>query len=268
MALRSACITCVSLALIGGVAPPAQAQPEPVGPPFDAAAVETNIREALASRIDTAGVGVGTIVGVLTPEGRRYITHGRTEKSGGVEPDANTVFEIGSITKVFTALLLADMVERDEVALDDEIARYLPADVRVPARNGKAITFVDLATHTSGLPRLPTNLQALDLIDPYAAYGPAQLHEFLSGYELPRDPGEKWEYSNVGAGLLGYVLARRAGMSYEALLRARILAPLGMHDTTITLSPEQRARMATGHDLAMSPTGPWAFDALAGAGAL
>src|SRR5208283_4407870 len=117
--------------------------------------------------------------------------------------DGDTVFEIGSITKVFTALLLADMAQRGEVALTDPVSKYLPKGVKMPGRNGHAIMLQDLATHTSGLPRLPSNMKPKDFMNPYADYTPELLYQFLSSYELPRDPGSKWEYSNLGAGLLG-----------------------------------------------------------------
>src|SRR4029453_8942525 len=110
--------------------------------------------------------------------------------------DGDTVFEIGSISKVFTSLLLTDMVERGEVALPHPISQYLPAGVKVPERNGKAITLQDLSTHTSGLPRLPNNFNPKDPSNPYADYSVEQMYQFLSGYALPRDPGGEYEYSN------------------------------------------------------------------------
>jgi len=188
--------------------------------------------------------------------------------AAGVALDGNTVFEIGSITKTFTGALLADMVKRGEVRLDDPVARYLPKSVRVPSRNGKQITLVDLATQSSGLPRLPNNMRPATMANPYADYTVTQLYEFLSGYELTRDPGEKYEYSNVGVGLLGHVLALRAGKTYEALLRERILDPLGMSDTGIELSPSMKSRMAQGFDALGTPTRLWDLPALSGAGAL
>ena len=233
----------------------------------DAAHTDADLKAALINRVDTAKRSVGIIVGILTPEGRRYLVRGVTDKEIGAAPDADTMFEIGSITKVFTSLLLADMVERGEVKLDDPIASYLPAAVKIPSRNDRSITLVDLATHTSGLPRLPANLGA-NFSNPYAHYETAQLYEFLSSYTLPRDPGEKWEYSNLGGGLLGHILSRRAGMSYEELLRRRVLEPLGMKSTTITLSTEQRRLMASGYNFAGLPTGNWDFDVLAGGGAI
>ena len=129
--------------------------------------------------------------------------------------DKNTVFEIGSITKVFTSLLLADMVKRSELALDNLVSKYLPSDVKMPERNGRVITLEDLSRHRSGLPRLPSNLDAeADPKNPYANYSVKKLYNFLSGYELPRDIGAQFEYSNLGGGLLGNVLALRAGVYF------------------------------------------------------
>jgi CubicO group peptidase (beta-lactamase class C family) len=226
------------------------------------------LRAALKNRVDDAKAGVGMVVGVLTPEGRSYMTYGRVAQ-GGAEPTAETMFEIGSISKVFTALVLADMVEKGEVAFDDPIQKYLPESVKVPMRNNRAITLADLTTHTSGLPRIPSNLgDPTNLTNPYAKYGSTELYAFLSGYTLTRTPGDTWDYSNLGVGLLGHVLSRRAGMSYEEMVRTRVFEPLGMKNTTITLSAAQRVRMATAHDENLKPVPAWDFDALAGAGAI
>jgi D-alanyl-D-alanine-carboxypeptidase/D-alanyl-D-alanine-endopeptidase len=176
--------------------------------------------------------------------------------------------EIGSVTKVFTSLLLTDAVQRKEVALTDPIAKYLPSRVHVPERNGRAITFQDLSTHTSGLPRLPTNMSPKDPSNPYADYSVDQLYEFLSSYALTRDIGQQYEYSNLGGGLLGHVLATRAGTDYETLVRTRITDPLGMTSTRITLSPELKARLAAGYGQMLQPVANWDLPTLAGAGAL
>ena len=228
---------------------------------------DDEIRRILVERVDTHRQSVGIVVGVVGPAGRRIVAYGPRAKGDSRPVDGNTVFEIGSMTKVFTALLLADAVQRGEVSLSDPIAKYLPATIKVPER-GRAITLQDLSTHTSGLPRLPTNFEPKDMSNPYADYSVEQMYGFLSAYTLPRDVGATYEYSNFGAGLLGHLLARRAGMDYEALVRARITAPLGMRDTGIALPPELRARLAPGHSPALEPVPNWDLPALAGAGAL
>jgi len=181
---------------------------------------------------------------------------------------AGDVFEIGSITKVFTASTLADMVTRGEARLDDPVAKYLPSSVRVPSRNGRQITLLDLATQSSGLPRMPSNFTPRDSMNPYADYSVQQMYAFLAGYQLPRDVGATYEYSNLGVGLLGHVLALRAKTSYEQLVTRRILTPLGMSETAITLTPALRARLAPGHDGDGHVVPNWDLPTLAGAGAL
>ncbi|MGA8368478.1 MAG: serine hydrolase [Candidatus Acidiferrales bacterium] len=239
-----------------------QSAPEPSVPS------DSEIRQMLVDRIDVQHQSVGIVVGVIGPEGRRVIAYGQLEKGDPRPLNGDTTFEIGSATKVFTSLLLADMVQRGEVALDDPVAKYLPPGVTMPERNGRSITLLDLATHTSGLPRLPTNMSPKDPANPYADYSVERLYQFLSTYQLTRDIGAQYEYSNLGGGLLGHVLARRAGMDYEALVRSRICGPLGMNNTRITLTPEMKARLAAGHNAALDTVENWDLPTLAGAGAL
>ena len=226
------------------------------------------IREILVTRVDQQQQATGIAVGLVDHTGRRAITYGHPAKGDLRTIDGDTIFEIGSLSKVFTALLLADMVQRHEVSLEDPAAAYLPDSVRLPARDGRVITLLDLATHRSGLPSLPGNLVPQDLRNPYAGYSVENLYQFLNGYTLPRDPGSGYEYSNLGAGLLGHVLGCRAGVDYETLVRTRITEPLGMPDTAITLSASMAQRMAIGHDALLVPVSNWDMPTLAGAGAL
>jgi len=226
------------------------------------------IREILAKRVDQQKQAVGIVAGIIEPKGRRVIAYGNLTQGDPRTLDGDTIFEIGSISKIFTSLVLADMVSRKEVALDDLAGKYLPEHVRMPERGGKSITLLDLATHTSGLPRLPGNMKVENAANPYADYNLDDLYQFLSGYTLPREPGSEFEYSNLGAGLLGHLLAYRAGTDYPSLIRSRITQPLGMPDTGITLSPSMKQRMATGHDSMLAPTANWDSGTLAGAGAL
>jgi CubicO group peptidase (beta-lactamase class C family) len=227
--------------------------------PSDSAA-RALLTQRVSAFSDSGKHGSGIVVGLLDARGTRRII------AVGVE--GSQVFEIGSITKTFTALLLADMAARREVRLDDPVAKYLPPTVHVPSRNDKQITLVDLATQSSGLPRLPSNLAPRDRANPYADYSVEQLYAFLSGYELTRDVGATYEYSNLGFGLLGHALALKAGTSYENLVSRRILMPLGMRETTISLSPPLGARLAPGHDGEGKVVPNWDLPTLAGAGAL
>ena len=227
--------------------------------PSDSAARALLTQRVLAFA-DSGKHGSGIVVGLLDARGTRRIV--------AVGVDGSQVFEIGSITKTFTASLLADMAARGDVRLDDPVAKYLPPSAHVPSRNGKQITLVDLATQSSGLPRLPSNLAPRNPANPYADYSVEQLYAFLSGYELPRDVGATYEYSNLGMGLLGHALALKAGTSYENLVNRRLLTPLGMRETAITLSPALRSRLAPGHDGEGNVVPNWDLPTLAGAGAL
>jgi len=246
---------------------PAPAKPQPAAVNWTLPS-DTEIRKLLADRIDAQHQGVGIVVGVIGPSGRRIVAYGRRDQGDARPLDGDTEFEIGSITKVFTSLVLVDMVQRGEVKLDDPAAKYLPPGVKMPEKDGKQITLVDLATHTSGLPRLPGNIAPKDPANPYADYSTEQLYQFLSGYQLTRDPGAQWDYSNLGVGLLGHLLARRAGVDYETLVKARVLGPLRMASTTITLTPEETARLAAGHNSSLVHVPGWDLPTLAGAGAL
>lgn len=205
---------------------------------------DDEIRQILVDRVDKYHQSIGMVVGIIEPDGRRIVSYGRLAPDIPMTPDGNTIFEIGSITKVFTGLLLADMVERGEVSLSDPIATFLPPDVAVPERGGLQISLRELALHTSGLPRDPP---ITTYINPFADYGPAQLYEFVSGYELTRDIGSAHEYSNFGYGLLGHALGLRMDTELEALVADRITRPLGMTSTGIHLTADQRERLARGY---------------------
>jgi D-alanyl-D-alanine-carboxypeptidase/D-alanyl-D-alanine-endopeptidase len=226
---------------------------------------DEDIRALLAERMRHNGVGI--VVGVIEPAGRRVVAHGRSGAEDGRALDGDTVFLIGSVTKTFTALLLADMVHRGEVRLDDPAASYLPPGVKMPQR-GRPITLQDLATHVSGLPSMPSNFDLQAQPDPYSAYTTERLYAFLSGYTPERAPGEKPAYSNLGVSLLGQLLANRMAKPYETLLKERVLVPLGMHDTAIGIMPDQARRLAPGHDRYLQPVQSWEMVAMQGSGSL
>jgi len=225
------------------------------------------IAAALHTRIDKEKVG-GLVVATIEPDGSSSMAAYGNPGPGAKPLDADSVFEIGSITKVFTAILLADMVDRGEVKLDDPVAKHLRAGVKVPERNGKVITLIDLSTQSSGLPRLPDNMKPANPMNPYADYTVEQMFEFLGRYQLTRDIGAEFEYSNLGVGLLGHVLALRAGKSYEALVKERILDPLDMDHTAITLTPWMTKHLAKGHNTNGEVMQNWDVGALAAAGGI
>lgn len=230
---------------------------------------DAKLLELIRSRVED-GRATGLVLGVMEADGSTRIVSFGNPGIGAPPLGPDTVFEIGSVTKTFTTTLLADMVQRGDVALDAPAQQYAPLGLTLPTRSGKAITLAHLAEQNSGLPRLPGNLDlsAVDMTNPYAAYTQAMLSDFLDGYQLPRDPGASFEYSNLGMGLLGNLLANRAGHSYEDLVRTRILDPLGMTSSGITLTPSMQARLATGHDSTGQPAANWDLPSLAGAGAL
>ncbi len=229
---------------------------------------DDEIKAILQQRIDVAKKSVGIVVGVIDDKGVRIISYGKPTKNTDQSVNGDSVFEIGSVTKVFTATLLSDMVERGEVSLNDPISKYLPTSLKTPTRDGKEITLLDLSTQTSGLPRLPDNFAPKNGLNPYADYSVEQMYAFLSGYTLTRDIGSKYDYSNLGVGLLGHILALRAGTDYETLVLKRICAPLKMNSTRVKLMPEMQARLAVGHNPALLPVPNWDLPTLAGAGAL
>lgn len=225
----------------------AESTPASQSPPSN-----SEIHKILCERIGEQERSAGIIVGVIEPQGRRIISYGHRDIRGDRPLDGDTVFEIASVTKVFTALLLGDMVEKNEVALSDAAAKYLPADLKLPERNGRAITLVDLATHTSGLPFLPANAPPMN--DPAAAkYSETDLNHYVANYQLTRDIGAEWDYSNLGYWVLSEALATRGRERFQDMLRERILAPLKMANTDFNLSPKMKANLAPGHDNALQP---------------
>jgi serine-type D-Ala-D-Ala carboxypeptidase/endopeptidase len=222
--------------------------------------INNSIRDHLA-----AGEYTALVVAVVDGDRSEVYSFGKLDN--GKQPDSDTLFEIGSVTKTFTALLLAEQVTAGKLKLDTPVAALLPG-FTIPSRNGKTVTLENLAEQHSGLPRLPSNFDPADASDPYVDYGDDKLKAFLAGYVLPRDPGSKYEYSNLGVGLLGYALARQADTSYETLLKQRIFEPLGMRSSTVTLDDASRTRVAGGHDEDGKAVGNWHLNAFAAAGGI
>ncbi len=179
-----------------------------------------------------------------------------------------TFFEIGSITKTLTATLLADMVVKGEAKLEDPVEKYLPPKTIVPERNGKKIQLIHLATHFSGLPKVPETYAPKDLQNPYADLCEKDLYTFLKKHKLSRDIGAVHQYSNVGFGLLGFALAKAQGKSYFHLIKNRVLDPLEMTETHITTTIKQKEYLIPGHNGLGQATKNWDIPIIEGAGAL
>jgi CubicO group peptidase (beta-lactamase class C family) len=204
----------------------------------------------------------GMVVGLCDPGGQRTEAHGEADNGGAL--DGDTVFDIGSLTKLFPALALADMVVRGQMAMDDPLGRYLPAEV--PDFEGRPITLRDVATYSPGLPGWPADMPRLGKTFP--DYPVERLYRALSATKLDAAPGTHYVYSNFGYGLLGLALARAANMDFETLIVSRIAAPLGMESTAIALTPAMQARVSPGHDRKLARLASWNMpQAFAGAGA-
>lgn len=206
------------------------------------------------------------VVGLVDQHGQRVYGFGKVgEAPNDAEPDGDTLFEIGSVSKTFTALLVAQMSLRGQISLDDELSRHLPANVQVP-RTDQPITLLRLATHHSGLPRMPTNFAPADPANPYADYDAQRLYDGLSTVKV--HPVSQYEYSNLGYALLGHVIERVLGRPYETVLQGRICDALGMKSTMIALNEQARARLAPPFDADLVAGRNWDLSVFAGAGAI
>lgn len=210
----------------------------------------------------------GMIIGTLHQSRKTLVGFGQASERLG-SPDGDTLFEIGSVTKVFTASLLASLVGEGLVGMDDPAMQYLPDEFNLPLE----ITLERLATHTAGIPKMPSNLLMATLKDrrnPYAVYSNGDLHAYLSKLRVRSNKArEAWvKYSNLGYVLLGQIIERRLNLSYEASLIERICRPLGLEDTCIRLAPEQQSRLAAPHSSKGRTAQNWDLEVFAGAGAL
>ena len=221
--------------------------------------------ESIQNRIDN-GVTPSIVVGVIDNKGPRYYAFGKKSLTDSAVNE-HTIYEIGSISKVFTGILLAHQSEAGKVDINDPAQKYLPSTVQIPKRGGKEITLGNLSDHTSGLPRMPDNFNPKDFSNPYADYTVEQMYAFLSGYQLPRDVGAEYEYSNLAQGLLGHILALNAGTSYEDLMISTIAGPLGMNETKIVLDENMKKNLAIGHSGGREVSN-WDIPTLAGAGGI
>ena len=188
--------------------------------------------------------GCGMAIGVIDHGERRVFTYGAAR--------ADSIFEIGSVTKTFTGLALAQLAVQRKVRLDEPLRPIIFPDIAAGAR-GTEITLLDLATHRSGLPSVPDNLVPKDPSNPFSDYDRVALHDFLMRHGTAKPADAKYLYSSMGIGLLGYALAQRAGVPYSQLVQTEITGPLRMNDTVFALSPEQERRLIQGHGATLEP---------------
>lgn len=229
--------------------------------PFE---ITDQIKALINDRLDKNKTNAAIAIGFIDPNGTQFYGHGKMSTARNATVDENTVFSIGSTTKVFTTTLLANMVNKGLIKLDEPIEKYLPSNVTVPQYNGHKITIEDLATHTSGLPEFPDNYcpsfdpaktvvqdsiqYRKDLMNCTKNYTFDQFYQALSNITLAREPGSKVEYSTFGIGLLGHILTLKSNMSsFDKVLEHDILDVLGMNDTSFALSESQKSRLAVGH---------------------
>ncbi|WIJ25528.1 serine hydrolase [Devosia sp. RR2S18] len=231
----------------------AQAAPMPADP-----------TQILSDRLERDGQGTGIAAAVVEGGSPEFFSRDVLRVGTAVPISPQTVFEIGSVTKVFTSLLLAQMVLEGKMDLHAPVEDYLPERVEIGAFEGTPVTLFDLATHHSGLPRIPPELMFADPANPYAVYSEDMLYDFLAAYPLQRRPGERFEYSNLGVALLGAAISHTAGVSYGELLETRIFEPLGMLDSGLVTV--DAARLASGHDPSGTVVPHWDFDVFAAAG--
>jgi D-alanyl-D-alanine-carboxypeptidase/D-alanyl-D-alanine-endopeptidase len=238
-------------------------KPDAALPAADVKSIQAILDKDLASVLASGALAPSTHAGVtigVVIQGERTIF-----SYGTAKPDS--VFEIGSISKTFTGLILAQMVEQKSVKLDEPVRELLPPGT-VAKPTGPEITLLDLSDQHSGLPRMPDNFAPADRNNPYADYDNKLLYAYIKthGVALPADT--PFGYSNLGVGLLGSALANRAKLSYSELLHLQITGPLNMTDTAVALTPSMRARFIEGHDSSHNPTHAWDLDALVGAGGI
>ena len=223
--------------------------------------------DAIVQPLVDDGIDQSIVVGIIDSSGTHVYGYGKISKDVNRAPDGKTVFEIGGVTTPLTGTMMAVMKQDGVINYEDPLQNFLPADVKLEVKD-QPITLQDLATHHSGLPVMPDNATAKDPKGPFADYNEEKLMAFLKSYKPARRTGAEYEYSNLGIGILGHVLAKHANVSYEQMVHDRVLEPLQMMDTTITLNDSQKSRL-TGHDADGKVTPNWTFnDAVAGAGGL
>lgn len=211
---------------------------------------------------------VALSIGVLKDGKTYFYNYGETKKGNGQIPSSKNLYEIGSITKTFTGILLAKAVTENKIRLNDPVNKYLPKNIPFILFGGDTLKIIHLSNHTSGLPPLPDNFDTTDLTNPYRNYDEKKLLAYLKHASLSRKPGEKWEYCNLGVGLLGYILRQVNKMPFEKMLTTFISSQAGMTDTKELLTKKDSALFMQGYDESIFPQSQWDFKVLTAAGSL
>lgn len=253
-----------ALLVVPALAAFCQQNNNPMKTPLDRK-VDSLVRAAFAR-----GECVGLMIGVIDGNKTYTYAYGETAIGDNQLPGTNTVFQIGSVTKTFTGILLAAQISSGQVKADDPISKYVPDTVSLKWYDNQPITLAMLSNHTSAIPRWEPIMTypGFSVAQPYSHFGEAQLFHFLNHYQPAYQPGVKYAYSNLGTGLLGELLARNAHTSYKDLLSGQIFRPLGMKNTRLTESPQVPPQMAQGYNARRKPEQPWVMSAVSGAGGI
>ena len=211
---------------------------------------------------------VGLSMGLMKDGNFYYYNYGETKKGNKTLPDSLSIYEIGSITKTFTGLLLAKAVINKKIRLDDDVNKYLPKEIPILQQGGDTIKVVHLANHTSGLPRIPAAILVSDKNNPYKDFDNKQLYASLQNIKPENKPGTTYAYSNLGVGLLGVILENIYKMPYEKMVKQFICDKAGMKYTTQTIDEKLKSLFVQGYNADIQPNSLWGFKALSGAGCI
>jgi D-alanyl-D-alanine-carboxypeptidase/D-alanyl-D-alanine-endopeptidase len=200
---------------------------------------DTSMQVALDTYTSDTLKGAGVAVSLVNKMDVHQYVSGYADVQRQIPVSSETQFEIGSLTKLFTALALADMTHKGDVALHDEVSSFIPKSGKNLVVNGRPVTLLHLATHYSTLPQVPTNLIVENETNPFASYSSSKLLQFIEEFNVSATLGYSGAYSNVGYGLLGLVLAKHQNVNYEALVAQKVLQPLGMVSTKIGMESDK-----------------------------
>jgi len=218
------------------------------------------------------GSSVGAIIGIIKNDQNFIYRYGETKRGNKTLPDTNTIFEIASISKTFTSLLLSLEVQKNKINLNDPINKFLPSSVPFQGFHSKPVLIKYLANHSSGLPGLPSNFSNqkpfYDNDNPYKNYGKQEMYSFLKTYKYSIEPGKKYEYSNFAVGLLGNILEKATDLTFEQLLEKEICKPLNLTNTRLKIASEKEKQIAQGYNSKREAVHLWDFKALAAAGGI